>query len=193
MVINADSEIEHRQGTIILGTDKLIGGWALVSHETRELGRETVNLNSYSSGFGRWKTDPGGMITKCAEARALRKAFPNILSGSYIREEMVEAKDINAEVQVEPVTTTKAPRIDSGKPATMTGPDDLEPEDVEPVIETEKKPEPKKTSSKKNEDKLKQKPKPEPDPDPDELGDAQEPEDEENPFGDEEEVDMTED
>ena len=37
---------------------------------------------------GRWKTDPAGMLLKCAESLALRKAFPNDMSGLYGEEEM---------------------------------------------------------------------------------------------------------
>jgi len=40
---------------------------------------------------GQWKDRPFLMISKCAESLALRKAFPNDLSGIYTEEEMGEA------------------------------------------------------------------------------------------------------
>lgn len=37
---------------------------------------------------GQWKNQPDHMIEKCAEAFALRRAFPNDLSGVYLEDEM---------------------------------------------------------------------------------------------------------
>ena len=54
-------------------------------------------FSEYSKGVANWKSMPAVMIAKCAEALAIRKAFPEDLSGVYSPDEMDQA------VRVEPV------------------------------------------------------------------------------------------
>lgn len=64
-----------------------------------------VQTNSHSEPVSRWKTDPAGMLAKCAEALALRRAFPHELSGLYTTEEMGQADN--------PTTTITEPVIEA--------------------------------------------------------------------------------
>lgn len=50
---------------------------------------------------GMWASKPALMIAKCAEALALRKAFPSDMSGIYTDDEMSRADDVAAPTVVE--------------------------------------------------------------------------------------------
>ena len=67
---------------------------------------------SYSQNSGLWSRMPEVMLAKCAEALALRRAFPAQLSGLYVSEEMDLADRDN-----EMVTTTTARKRPAPKPA----------------------------------------------------------------------------
>jgi len=68
---------------------RLLGGWATVHFKTRKHPMvKRVRLETFKKPFGVWLDNAAGMIVKCAEADALRSAFPTMLGGLYLREEL---------------------------------------------------------------------------------------------------------
>jgi phage recombination protein Bet len=76
---------------------KLVAAWAKVwRHDWQEPAEETVRFEEYvqtkdGKAMGLWATKPETMLKKCAEAAALRMAFPQNLSGLYTPDEMGQA------------------------------------------------------------------------------------------------------
>jgi phage recombination protein Bet len=80
------TKYEYEDGQLVRATayvEKFIpasGTWKEVSEE--------ATYSEFKGPAPNWKTMPRVMLSKCAEARALRRAFPNELGGLYAREEL---------------------------------------------------------------------------------------------------------
>ena len=84
-----DGTLQERQGDLVLPGETLVGVWARVHRRDRKIpSYDSLSLKTFSTGKSRWSADPSGMIVKCAEASALRKAFPSTLAQMYCKEEM---------------------------------------------------------------------------------------------------------
>jgi phage recombination protein Bet len=86
---NMHGGVIEREGDLVMDDERLIGGWAKVYRKDREKPfYRRLKLSTFNTGKSRWEKDPAGMIVKCAEADALRTAFPSHLGGLYIDEEL---------------------------------------------------------------------------------------------------------
>lgn len=69
---------------------------------------------------GMWASKPALMIAKCAEALALRKAFPSDMSGIYTDDEMEKAEDVSAPTVVETSTQQQSETTSHSSPQVST-------------------------------------------------------------------------
>ena len=102
VVLTAQGGVDHRPGEAYykaLG-EQLLGGWARAYRKGRKPYYSEVPLAEYNTGKSNWAKMPGTMITKVAEMHALRAAFPQDFQGMYSREEMAQATEVQAEVEL---------------------------------------------------------------------------------------------
>jgi len=82
-----DSESEKNPGKATVTVKKVVEGGILAEFTA------TARWGEYNAGGPMWGNMPFLMLGKCAEALALRKAFPADLSGVYTAEEMDQANN----------------------------------------------------------------------------------------------------
>lgn len=95
IIVERDGQIVDEVGSIMLPTDKLIGGWAKVYRKDRSkpvISR--ISLKEFSKGQSTWNAMPATMIRKTAIVNALREAFPQNLGAMYTEEEQQPANDV---------------------------------------------------------------------------------------------------
>jgi phage recombination protein Bet len=96
---------------------------AVLRHDWREPLWAVARWRSYArQNSPTWKTMPDLMLAKVAEALALRRAFPQELSGLYTRDEMAQAAPLD-ETEVETIPDAR-PLVAPLEPVTDTLPAD---------------------------------------------------------------------
>lgn len=112
------------EGDFHLEEQTLLGAWAKVFFKTRKYpSTERIALRNFIKVTAKgdptkfWKDNPAGQIVKCAEASALRKAFPTMCGGMYLREEVsllgesvgvIPQPDLNGDTSQKETKETKA-------------------------------------------------------------------------------------
>lgn len=77
------------EGDFHLKDQIVVGGWATVYFKNRKYPiSRRIRMDRFNKGFAQWGVDAAGMICKCAEADALRSAFPTMLGGLYMQDEV---------------------------------------------------------------------------------------------------------
>lgn len=91
--------------------ETLVGGWCKVYRKDRRMPIYAErSFKSMNKGQANWKSMPDVMIDKCAQAAALREAFPDDFASMYTREEMADvATSRTVPSTSEPVAPPQAP------------------------------------------------------------------------------------
>lgn len=112
VVVVRDGVVTERQGDMVLPGETLVGGWARVHRRDRSVpAYDSLALETFDTGRSRWAADPAGMIVKCSEASALRKAFPSTLAAMYCKEEMERNRETQTDVVPVVEARTKTERL----------------------------------------------------------------------------------
>jgi len=103
IVQSENGNVVEREGDFYLPDEKVLGGWAKVHNKkiSHPVYRR-IRMERFNNGFAQWKVDAAGMIVKCAEADALRSAFPTLLGGLFTGDEMqnVEVSPVAAMIEL---------------------------------------------------------------------------------------------
>lgn len=89
IIVDNEGNLKEREGTFVLDSETLVGGWAKVYLNGYSNPVYTsVSMKEYSTGKSNWLSKPATMIRKVALAQALREAFPEEMSQLYDATEM---------------------------------------------------------------------------------------------------------
>lgn len=96
-----DSETEQHPQKAIVTVYRIVGGQRSAFTASARWSEYAPINPKTNEIMGQWKKMPYLMLSKCAESLALRKAFPNDLSGLYTEEEMEQANVESKVIEVE--------------------------------------------------------------------------------------------
>lgn len=89
IIVMRDKNTEELEGSFMLPTDQLLGGWCEVYVKNKKYPQVAkVSMKEYNKGQSTWSKIPCTMIRKVAVVQALREAFPSELGAMYSAEEL---------------------------------------------------------------------------------------------------------
>jgi len=95
VIVKAGEFTKELEGDFHTEDVALVGAWAKVHFKNRKHPstdrialRNFIKTTKSGEPTKFWKENPAGQLVKCAEASALRKAFPTTCGGMYLREEI---------------------------------------------------------------------------------------------------------
>ena len=101
IIMTKDNELKEREGTFMLETDTLVGGWCKVSRKniktsfvTKVALAEYIQRKADGTPNKIWATKPATMIVKVAKSQCHREAYMGINSGLYAQEEIQDLGDV---------------------------------------------------------------------------------------------------
>lgn len=112
VIIDGPAGLDQRLGEFVLPTETLVGAWARVHRTDRNTPTYiSVNRETYDKQRSQWKSDPAGMLVKCAKAKALREAFPSQVGGMFIEgEHLAETENDTKPKRIRTVVQATLPR-----------------------------------------------------------------------------------
>lgn len=94
VIDKGDGQIEDRETEFVLPGEKCVGGWCRVYRKNRKPTFRRLSVEAMRPGYETpfWSPEKApGQIEKCAQADALRMAFPTVLGGLFIDGELSAA------------------------------------------------------------------------------------------------------
>jgi phage recombination protein Bet len=136
LIIKRGNEIMDVEGSFLLSTDVLLGGWAAVYRSDKKYPYVSrVSMSEYDKNQSLWKEKKSTMIRKTAIVQALREAFPAQLGAMYTAEEqgVREAQDVHYEDVSDKVKMEVSKNANAGAPLSFDAGDegDPDPENVD--------------------------------------------------------------
>jgi phage recombination protein Bet len=123
-IIERNGEIIDVEGSFLLPTDKLLGGWAEVHRKDRRFPFVSrVSLLEYDKKQSTWNEKKSTMIRKTAIVQAMREAFPAQLGAMYTAEEK-GVEDVTYEDVPTKVSTEIAEKANTGAPLSFDKPEE---------------------------------------------------------------------